>query len=119
MTQKIGDALFKLLVDVLCATDKTDARQAVAVRADGFDGRFYHGWVTAEAQVVVGAKVQHFGQRRRADDGALGRGDDALLFVQACVSYALYFGLQRWLYVGKHDVMSVFGLVRGRLRNNQ
>ena len=52
---------------------------------DGSLGRIHHPGVSAQPEVVVGTKVQHFAAVFKLNHCALRGGDDALALVQACL----------------------------------
>ncbi len=81
--EEVGDGLFQLLVQVLCAADEAHAGHAEAVGVQRVLGGGDHVRVVGQAQVVVGAEVQHRAAIGKGDLGGLRRGDDALGLEQA------------------------------------
>ena len=64
------------------------------MRVQGSMGSCHHLWVGGQAQVVVGAQVQHWRCcSGHPDVGALGRGNHALLLVSASRLHLLDRGL--------------------------
>ncbi len=82
------------LVQVLRAADEAHRAQAVAVRAQRLVGRLDHRRVRRQAEVVVGAQVEHLAAVGRAHEGALRRGDDALGLVEAGLPDGVQLGAQ-------------------------
>ena len=64
--EEAGDGLLQALVEVLRAADEAHAGEAEAVRVEGLLRGGEHRGVRGEAEVVVGAEVQHLLRRRRA-----------------------------------------------------
>src|SRR5690606_23426068 len=75
--------LLQLLVQVLGAADETDRRQAEAVAVQRVLGRLDQVRMVGQAQVVIGAEVQHLAPVLERDLGRLRPGDDALGLEQA------------------------------------
>ena len=65
-------------MDLLRAADEADAGQAVAPAVEGFLGGGDDLRMVGQAEVVVGAEVQHRPPPADADAGLLRRGDDPL-----------------------------------------
>ena len=76
--EKAGEAPLELLVDLLGAADEPHARHAVAPAVECLLGCRDDPGVVGEAEVVVGAEVQHLFAVRHLDGGLLRRDDDAL-----------------------------------------
>ena len=87
--QKLGQPGFQFLVNVLGAADEAHRAEAVAVAVDGSLGGRNHFGMRAEAQVVIGAKVEHVAGFLGIDFGPLGRGNHALFLIKAGVFYFL------------------------------
>jgi len=82
MAEELREAGFELPVQVLCAADEADRGHAEAVVVHrGFGGGDQAG-VVGEAEVVVGAEVQHLAPIH-LHMRTLGAGDQALAFHQA------------------------------------
>jgi hypothetical protein len=92
--QEGGQPGLQRLVDVLRAADEAHRTQAEAALVQALVRGRDHRRVGRQAQVVVGAQVEHLGAVAGADQAALGCGDDALVLVQA--------GLARGLQLGGH-----------------
>ena len=75
---ELCDAAFKFLVNLLCAADKADGRQAETPAVIAGLRSLDEPRVVGQAEIVVGAHVDDVGFLRRVDAGALRRGDDAL-----------------------------------------
>jgi hypothetical protein len=58
--QELRQLLLQGLVNILRPADKTDRTHSKAMALQGCVGRLQHFGVAAEAQVVVGTKIQHF-----------------------------------------------------------
>ena len=81
--EELAELGLELLVDALRAADEAHAGQAVAPLVDRRLGRRGHGRMLRQAQVIVGAQVEHRLAVGHADGGALRRDDDALALVRA------------------------------------
>ena len=77
--QKFGKLTLQLLVDILSTTDKAHGGQAEAPLVIAGLGRGDQIRVIGEAQIVVGAHVDHLGRGGGVDSGALGSGDNTLV----------------------------------------
>ena len=96
----LRDGFLQLFVHILRATDETHRTHAEATVIHGLLGGFNQTGVVAQAQIVVGAEVQHFTLRALYGDVGLLRGDDyAFVFVQTCI----------------FDVLQLFGQMRFKL----
>ena len=80
--EEVGDGGFELLVDVLRAADEADGRHAVAAAVHHVLGGLDEARVVGEAEVVVGAEVEHL-FASHLDGGLLGPFDEAFAFVKA------------------------------------
>ena len=88
----VGDGFLQLLVQVLGAADEAYGAHAVAALVHGLLGGLDQARVVAQAQVVVGAEVEHFARGPgHGDISLLGSGDDTFVLVQACVLDVLQF----------------------------
>src|SRR5690606_2935039 len=76
--EEIGDGLLELLVQVLGAADEAHRGHAEAVRVQRFLRRLDHRRMVGQAQVVVGAEVEHRAPVVERDLRRLRAGDDAL-----------------------------------------
>ena len=85
---------FELLVDALGAADEAHAGQAVAPLVERRLGGCGHGRMLRQAQVIVGAQVEHRFAVGHADGGALRRDDDALALVRAGGTNARQLGFK-------------------------
>ena len=74
---------FELLVEALRAADEPHAGQAVAPLVDSGLGGGGYRRMLRQAQIVVGAQVQHRLAVGHANGRALRRDDDALVLVRA------------------------------------
>ncbi len=95
--QELRHLVLQLAVDVLGAADEAHRAHAVAALVQTLVGRLDHVGVAAQAQVVVGAEVQHVLVLGALgvldlDLGVLGRADEALLLVEALVLDLLDLG---------------------------
>src|SRR5690606_17318766 len=81
--EEVRDRLLELLVQVLGAADEAHRGHAEAVRVQRLLGGLDHGRVVGQAEVVVGAEVQHRAAVGQRDLGGLRAGDDALGLEQA------------------------------------
>ena len=80
--EKAGEGAFKFAVQIGCAADEAHGGHAVAVLLHGLVGSGNECGVIGEAEVVVGAEVEHW-PALGGDMGRLGRADRALAFVKA------------------------------------
>ena len=78
----VGDGLLELLVDILAAADEADRRHAEAAAVHRLLGSLDQPRIVRQAEVVVGAEVQHLAACH-FDFGALGRLDDPLALVKS------------------------------------
>ncbi|GGQ79065.1 hypothetical protein GCM10010195_38520 [Kitasatospora griseola] len=85
LAEEVGQSLFQFLVHVLGAADEADGRHAVAPAVQRLLGGVDHLGVVGEAQVVVGAEVEHLaaGAGGDGDLGGLRGADDAFGLEQA------------------------------------
>ena len=101
-----GDLRFQLLVQVLRAADEAHRGHAEAVRVQRLLGGGDHVRVVGQAQVVVGAEVEHLAAAFQLDLGRLRRDDDALGLEQALLADGVEFaGVARlgWIAHGMSD----------------
>ena len=94
--QEFGQLGFQFLVDVLGAADEAHRGHAVAAGVQSFPGRFDHVGVGGEAEVVVGAHVDHVlalgaGRKFDVDLGVLRGADDAFFLEYAGRADAFQF----------------------------
>ena len=82
-TQEVAETLFELPVQGLSTADETHGGHTEAPAVDSLFGGFLKLGVVGKAQVVVGAHVDDFAAILKAYLRELGRGDVALLLVQA------------------------------------
>ena len=81
---EVGNGLLEeVLVDVLRATDEPDGTHAESALIDGALGGVHHPGMGAQAQVVVGAEIEHFAAVFQADDRVLDRRDHTFLLEEA------------------------------------
>ncbi len=73
-----GNLALQLAMDVLGAADEADRGHAEAVAAQPVGRRLHQPGIIGQAQIVVGAEIQHFRPVRQVDGRALGRADQAL-----------------------------------------
>ena len=78
----VGDGAFQLLVDLQRAADEAHRGRARPPLLLGRDARLRHPLVAGEAEVVVGAEIQHL-SAGDGDHWSLTRGDDPLGLGQA------------------------------------
>src|SRR5690606_1112798 len=83
LAEEVRDGLFQPLVQVLGAADEAHAGHAEAVRVERRLGRLDHRRVVGQAEVVVGAEVEHRAAVVERDLRRLRTGDDALGLEQA------------------------------------
>src|SRR5690606_26552857 len=81
--EEVRDGLLELLVQVLGAADEAHRGHAETVGVQRLLGRLDHRRVVGQAQVVVGAEVEHLAAVLEDDLGRLRAGDDALGLEQA------------------------------------
>ena len=81
--QKLRNLALKLLVHALRAADEAHGGQSIAPYVVALLGRADDLRVIRQAQIVVGAHVEHALRLRRVDAAALGRRDDALVLIGA------------------------------------
>ena len=74
-----------VLCNVLRAADEADTGHAEAVALEGPLRRGDDVRVVRQPEVVVGAEVEHLTATLDLDEGALRRGDDALLLEEAAL----------------------------------
>ena len=79
----------ELLVQILGAADEAHRSQAEAVIVEGLVGGGDDRRMVGQAQIVVGAEIQHLAARRHLDMGALRAGDDPLFLEQRILADAL------------------------------
>lgn len=84
----VRDDSLQLLVNVLGAADETHRTHAEPVRLQSPNGGLFETSIVGEAEVVVGAEVED-SLAVGVDFRELGRGDDALGLVGACVAHGL------------------------------
>jgi len=89
--EEVGDGLFQLLVQVLGAADEAYRGHAEAVGVERVLGGGDDVRVVGQAQVVVGAEVQHGAAVGEGDLGRLRAGDDALGLEQPLGADGLQF----------------------------
>ncbi len=82
-TEESRDPSLQLFVDRLGATDEADAGQAVSPPLERPLRGLDDPRIVGEAEIVVGAEVQHLGAFRHSHDGSLRSGYDALGLVEA------------------------------------
>ena len=83
--QEVRQTCFKIAVQILGAADKPDGGHAKPVIGHRAFGGFDKGRMIGQAQIVVGAKVDHL-TVVDSDRATVGRGDEPFLFHQAlCV----------------------------------
>ncbi len=70
-------------MDRLRAADKAHRRHAETILLQTAPGRLDQAMIVGQAQVIVGAEVQHVLAAREPDVGCLWAGNDALGFVKA------------------------------------
>ena len=87
--EEAAESLLELLVDRLRAADEAHRGHAVAVAVERQARRFAHARVIGEAEVVVGAEVDHFLAAGDAHRGALRRRQDAFGLVKALLAQLL------------------------------
>ncbi len=98
--QELRQLLLQGLVNILRPADKTDRTHSKAMALQGCVGRLQHFGVAAEAQVVVGTKIQHFAAIRQGDHGVLGRCNNALALEQSLLLDRLQLLLQSGIKSG-------------------
>ena len=81
--EECGDLGLQLLVNVLRAADEAHRAHAKAMGIDRLLRRLDHGRMAAEAEIIVGAKIEHRLARAHGNLSALRAGDDAFPFVKA------------------------------------
>src|SRR5690606_16536013 len=81
--EEVRDGLLQLLVQVLGAADEAHRGHAETVGVQRVLRGLDHRRVVGQAQVVVGAEVEHLAPVGQGDLGGLRRGDDALGLEQA------------------------------------
>ncbi len=86
-----GDGGFQLLVQVLGAADETHAGHAEAMAVQRVLGGLDDVRVVGQAQVVVGAEVQHAAAIGQADARRLRGGDHPLVLEQPLLAYRMQF----------------------------
>ena len=79
--KEVRDDTLKLFVGVLGATDETDRCHAVSTCVHAGFGCLDELFVIGEAEVVVGAEVNHFLSAFDGDTGGLRRDDHALVLI--------------------------------------
>ena len=77
----LSNSCFELLVNILCAANKTHRRHTETVRVHRFFRRLDQARIVRKAQIVVGAEVQYL-LVGHGDLGTLRRCDDALRFIK-------------------------------------
>jgi hypothetical protein len=103
--EEFGDLLFQLLVQILRAADEAHRRHAEAVRVQRILGGLDHLRMIGQAEVIVGAEVQHLAATGQLDLGGLRRGDDALGLEQALFADGFEFlGVTRLAGVAHGDM---------------
>ena len=102
--EEAGDALLELLVDVLRAADEAHRRHAEAVVVEALLRRRDQLGVIAEAEVVVGAEVQHLALLH-LDPGALRAEDHSLVLVEARLPDLAEGLRQRLLHRAEHGCL--------------
>jgi hypothetical protein len=83
LAEEAGNLRLQLLVQVLGAADEAYRGHAEAVAVQCVLGRLDQVRVVGQAQVVVGAEIQHLAAIVQGDFGRLRAGDDALGLEQA------------------------------------
>src|SRR4051812_24283865 len=81
-SQELAQALFELLVNTLCSTDEANGSHAITVAIDGTVGRFTHGRMIGQAEIIVRTQVQDVAITR-SDQAPLRAHEDTLTLVQA------------------------------------
>ena len=107
-------AAFKFLVNLLCAADKADGRQAETPAVIAGLRSLDETRVVGQAKIVVGAHVDNVGFLRGVDTGALRCGDDALFAPGAGFADGVQF-LFKGLQCGFHENSSFTSSNRVRL----
>ena len=102
--EEIGDGLFELLVGVLRTADETHRSHAVSARVHTVLSRLNEFAVISQAQIVIGAEVNHIFAALHLDGGGLRRDDDTFVFVKPCVLDVLQGSLQVLLKLGVHTL---------------
>ena len=78
----VGDGCFEFFVHILCAADEAHGRHTIAAAVHHVLGSLYEARMVGEAEVVVGAEVEHFLSLHL--DGSLLRAfDEAFVLVEA------------------------------------
>ena len=99
----VGYGSLKFLVDVLRAAYEAHARHAVAALFHHLHGSVDEARVVAQAQVVVGAEVEHVGLGLHLDGGSLWGRDQSFFLVEAGSLGVGEFLLQMLLNFTVHD----------------
>lgn len=91
-TEELGDGAFELLVQILGAADEAHRGHAEAVAIQRVLGGLDDVRVIGQAQIIVGAEIQHAAAIGQGDLGRLRAGDDALGLEQALGLDRVQFG---------------------------
>jgi hypothetical protein len=79
----LGNDGFQLFVNVLGSTNEADGAHSEPMSVKGAFGGFDEPGMVGEAEVIIGAEVEHL-FAVDGDGGGLGARDDSLGFVGAC-----------------------------------
>ena len=99
----LGDGLFKLLVDVLRATDEAYARHSEAPIIHHLLRCLDKAWVVAQAEIVVGTEVQDF-LSPYLNGCPLRAFDETFLLVEAGLAYLSKRLAEMFLHFSVHDL---------------
>ena len=111
MPRNLLDCRFELLVDLLGAADEADAGHAVAPAVERLVGGGDHLGMIGQAEVVVGAEIQHRLLIEHADPGVLRRGDNPLALEEAGVADLLELIGEIVLHRAEHGyALQILGL---------
>ena len=99
----LRDGLLQLLVDVLRTTDETHRRHTEATLVHHLLRSLDDALVVAQAQIVVGTKVQHF-LSRNLNGCTLRALDEALFLVESCLANLGQCLAEMLFYFSVHDV---------------
>ena len=96
----------ELLVNLLRATDKPNARHTIPPGVQSLFGGFCYGWVLRQSQVIVCTQVQHGFAIGDPNHGSLRRRDDSLLLESAAIPNRLELALKVFPESVLHEQLS-------------
>ena len=103
----LRDSCFKLLVAVLCSTDKTHRGHTESPLVHHLLGTFNQTWVIGKTKIVVGTEVQYF-LAFNFNCCTLRTFNDSFLFVKSCILNLCKRIAEMFFHLTIHNIRFLF-----------